>query len=102
VTKQEPFFRTPKMQTKHALLSAIVAAREEGLMMVALLTVAALIRMVPRELASPDLTVWLVALVIQSIPYAAAVAVSIASALNLPASLLQRTDTVVPAPAPET
>jgi len=102
VTKQEPFFRTPKMRDKHALLSAFSAAREEAFMMVALLTVAALIRMVPRELASPDLTVWLVALVIQSIPYAAAVAVSIASALNLPASLLHRVDPPASDPAPQT
>jgi len=101
VTNQEPFFRTPKMRDKHALLSAFAAAREEAFMMVALLTVAALIRMVPRELASPDLTVWLVALVIQSIPYAAAVAVSIASALSLPATLLHRVEPPASSPAPQ-
>jgi len=47
-----------------------------------------LIRMVPRELASPDLTVWLVALLIQSIQYAAALLVSLTSAFNIPAALL--------------
>jgi len=33
---------------------------------------------------SPDLSVWLAVLLIQSIPYAAAVFVSLVSALNLP------------------
>jgi hypothetical protein len=45
--------------------------------------------------------VWLVALVIQSIPYAAAVAVSIASALNLPATLLHRPEPPATEPAPQ-
>jgi hypothetical protein len=36
----------------------------------------------------PDLTVWLAALLIQSIPYAAALLVSLASAFKLPAALL--------------
>jgi hypothetical protein len=39
-------------------------------------------------MASADLTVWLVALLIQSIPYTAALLVSLTSAFNLPASLL--------------
>ena len=43
----------------------------------------------------------LVALVIQSIPYAAAVAVSIASALSLPASLLHRAEPQHSDPAPQ-
>ncbi len=37
---------------------------------------------------SPDLTVWQVALIIQSVPYAAAVIVSLVSALRLPAALI--------------
>ena len=78
--------------TSIALLSAFGAAREEAFMMLALLTCALGSAWCRKEMASPDLTVWLVALVIQSIPYAAAVAVSIASAFNLPASLLHRAD----------
>jgi hypothetical protein len=37
---------------------------------------------------SPDLSIWLAALLIQSIPYAAAVFVSLVSALNLPGAWL--------------
>ena len=46
------------------------------------------VRTIPKEMASPDLTVWLAALLIQSIQYAAALLVSLASAFNIPASLL--------------
>jgi len=46
------------------------------------------IRTIPKEMASPDLTVWLAALLIQSIPYMAALLVSLASAFPLPAALL--------------
>jgi hypothetical protein len=46
------------------------------------------IRSIPNDMASTDLTVWLVALQIQSIPYAAALLVSLASAFRLPATLL--------------
>jgi len=46
------------------------------------------IRTIPKEMASPDLTVWLAALLIQSIQYAAALVVSLASAFQIPASLL--------------
>jgi hypothetical protein len=46
------------------------------------------IRTIPKEMASPDLTVWLAALMIQSIQYTAALLVSLASAFNIPASVL--------------
>src|SRR5271154_85606 len=100
ITHSEPFFRTPKRRNPHALLAALGAAREEMLLMLGLWGSALGIRMIPRELASPDLTVWIVTLVIQSIPYAAAVLVSIISALNLPARLLHRPP--VPSPATPT
>jgi exo-beta-1,3-glucanase (GH17 family)/cellulose synthase/poly-beta-1,6-N-acetylglucosamine synthase-like glycosyltransferase len=90
LTRNEPFFRTPKQTSRQRLLGAINAAREETLMMVALWTAAFSIRSIPREIASPDTTVWMVALLIQSIPYAAALCVSIVSALKLPARVLHR------------
>ncbi|HMD58694.1 MAG TPA: hypothetical protein VKG66_02835 [Steroidobacteraceae bacterium] len=97
ITRSEPFFRTPKRRNPHALLAALGAAREETLLMLGLWGSALGIRMIPRELASPDLTVWIVALMIQSIPYAAAVLVSIISALSLPARLLHRPPVTSPA-----
>jgi hypothetical protein len=56
--------------------------------MIALWCCAIGIRTIPKEMASPDLTVWLAALLIQSIQYTAALLVSLASAFNIPAALL--------------
>jgi hypothetical protein len=50
-------------------------------------------------MASPDLTVWLAALLIQSIPYFAALLVSLASAFPLPATLLGARPRVTPDPS---
>jgi hypothetical protein len=97
LTRSEPFFRTPKQGDRQELLGAINAAREETLMMVALWAAAFSIRSIPREIASPDMTVWMVALLIQSIPYAAALCVSIISALKLPARMLHRPAVAGPA-----
>jgi exo-beta-1,3-glucanase (GH17 family)/cellulose synthase/poly-beta-1,6-N-acetylglucosamine synthase-like glycosyltransferase len=88
LTRNEPFFRTPKRTAPHRFFSAIAAAREETLLMLALWCCAIGIRTIPKEMASPDLTVWIAALLIQSIQYAAALLVSLASAFNIPASLL--------------
>jgi exo-beta-1,3-glucanase (GH17 family)/cellulose synthase/poly-beta-1,6-N-acetylglucosamine synthase-like glycosyltransferase len=101
ITGNEPFFRTPKRAGPHRLFSALAAAREEILLMLGLWVCTLGIRTVsvPNEVGSPDLTVWLVALLIQSIPYAAAMLVSLASAFNLPASLLGQRPGVVVKPA---
>jgi len=88
LTRNEPFFRTPKQTAPHRLLSALTAAREETLLMLGLWTAAIGIRTIANDMASTDLTVWLAALLIQSIPYTAALLVSLASAFQLPASLL--------------
>ncbi|HEX4376565.1 MAG TPA: glycosyltransferase [Steroidobacteraceae bacterium] len=92
ITGDEPFFRTPKRVAPHRLFAALGAAREETLLMLGLWASAIGVRSTPREMASPDLTVWLAALLIQSIPYAAALLVSLASAFQLPASLLGSRD----------
>jgi exo-beta-1,3-glucanase (GH17 family)/cellulose synthase/poly-beta-1,6-N-acetylglucosamine synthase-like glycosyltransferase len=88
LTRNEPFFRTPKRSAPHRFAAAVGAAREETLLMLALWCCAIGIRTIPKEMASPDLTVWLAALLIQSIQYAAALLVSLASAFKIPASLL--------------
>jgi exo-beta-1,3-glucanase (GH17 family)/cellulose synthase/poly-beta-1,6-N-acetylglucosamine synthase-like glycosyltransferase len=100
LTRNEPFFRTPKQSAPHRFRSALVAAREETLLMLALWACAIGIRTIPKEMASPDLTVWVAALLIQSIPYAAALVVSLSSAFPLPASLLgARPPAVTPDPS---
>ncbi len=88
VTKDEPFFRTPKQAQPHAFAAAVAAARQESLLMLALWLAALGLQTVPEELSSPDLSVWTAVLLIQSIPYAAALAVSLVSAFNLPARWL--------------
>jgi len=88
LTRNQPFFRTPKRTAPHRFLSALSAAREETLLMLALWAAAIGLRSIESAMASTDLTVWLVALLIQSIPYAAALLVSLTSASRLPASLL--------------
>lgn len=88
LTRNEPFFRTPKHTRPHGFFAALGAAREETLMMLALWAAVIGIRTVQSDMGSSDLTVWEVALMIQSIPYAAALTVSLISAFRLPASLL--------------
>jgi hypothetical protein len=87
-TSGEPFFRTPKRAEPHALFKALAGAREETVLMATLWLAAWGILRVPKEVGSPDLTVWIAVLLIQSIPYAAALAVSLVSAFNFPASVL--------------
>jgi exo-beta-1,3-glucanase (GH17 family)/cellulose synthase/poly-beta-1,6-N-acetylglucosamine synthase-like glycosyltransferase len=88
LTRNQPFFRTPKRTAPHRFLSALSAAREETLLMLALWASAIGLRTIESDMASTDLTVWLVALLIQSIPYTAALLVSLTSAFRLPASVL--------------
>ena len=87
LTRNEPFFRTPKNANRQGLRQAFGAAREETLMLVALLLAAWGVANMETT-ASPDLTTWLVVLAIQAVPYACALIVSLASALSLPAWLV--------------
>lgn len=100
-TRNEPFFRTPKLGRPHSLREAFAAARQEALLL-ALLLLAALGLMqelrlsgdiafgVPEQLRGPDVSMWVAVLLIQAIPYAAALLVSLASAAPLPARWLGR------------
>lgn len=89
--RSKPFFRTPKQAHKHAVLKALNAAREEALLFFALCLAAfAIINNFGTE--TLDLLMWSVMLLLQSVPYAAAVIVSIISAApNLPASWIGET-----------
>ena len=87
-TRDQPFFRTPKRAHAHALLQALADCREESLMMLALwLSALAVYVEVGTEMR--DLGVWVVVLLIQSIPYFAALVLSLVSALpKLPSGLI--------------
>jgi len=89
VTRSEPFFRTPKQGTSSGLLHALAAAREETLMMLALwLSAWAVSYTGTKQTAGPDRLAWIIVLLIQSVPYASSLIVSLISAFPLPARLL--------------
>ena len=77
--RSKAFFRTPKQAHKQALLKALNAAREEALMFFAL-CLAAFSIIVSFGTETLDLLMWSIMLLLQSVPYAAAVIVSIISA----------------------
>lgn len=100
-TRDEPFFRTPKEKQPHALAEGFAAARAETAWLLALVFVAVgltrqftvapgLVLGIPEELKAPDVSLWVAVLLIQAIPYAAALFVSLVSALSLPAQWLGR------------
>src|SRR5437763_321815 len=95
VTKSEPFFRTPKQVSASGVLHALAAAREETLMMLGLTLSAWGVACAPEAagldrvaLAGPDRLAWIVVLLVQSVPYACSLLVSLSSAFPLPARLL--------------
>ena len=88
-TTDKPFFRTPKRAHSQAWLKAISDSREEALLMLALWLAAA--ALMQQNVDSPDLLVWIVLLLVQSLPYLSAVIVALVSAMpQLPAGLIGR------------
>ncbi len=87
LTRNEPFFRTPKRAAQHRVRTALNAAREEALIMFALWLCAWGVAHTP-QMASPDRLAWIIVLVIQSVPYAATIVTSLVSAFSLPARLM--------------
>ena len=79
------FYRTPKQARRAALGQAFAAAREETLMLIALLAAVLAVWQAP-AVASPDRTAWIAVLLVQSLPYLCALLMSLVSALPLPAS----------------
>jgi exo-beta-1,3-glucanase (GH17 family)/cellulose synthase/poly-beta-1,6-N-acetylglucosamine synthase-like glycosyltransferase len=101
LTRNQPFFRTPKGKQAHALAGGLAAARAETAWMLALVlaaigltrqfTIAPGVMLgIPEELKAPDVSLWVAVLLIQAIPYAAALLMSLVSSLSLPARWLGR------------
>ncbi|HWW31746.1 MAG TPA: glycosyltransferase [Steroidobacteraceae bacterium] len=89
VTRSEPFFRTPKQAGSSGFLRAIAAAREETAMMAALVLSAWAVSYTgTKETSGPDRLAWIVVLLVQSVPYASSLFVSLVSAFPLPARWL--------------
>jgi cellulose synthase/poly-beta-1,6-N-acetylglucosamine synthase-like glycosyltransferase len=78
-TRHMPFLRTPKMEQAKALVRALGSAREETLMMLALWLAAGAV-VYRHGSNSLDLLLWIIVLLVQSIPYVAALLMSIISA----------------------
>ena len=92
VTKDRSFLRTPKLAGSHALLKALAAAREELLLLTALLLAAVGIASLPWP-PILDLDLWVIVLLVQAIPYAASLLMSLISAFpNLSAGFIASAD----------
>ncbi len=78
-TRNLPFFRTPKRAKGSTFWYALQAAREEGILAVALLLAVHGV-IAAQGTDSPDMLFWVVVLLIQSIPYLAAVILSFIAA----------------------
>jgi exo-beta-1,3-glucanase (GH17 family)/cellulose synthase/poly-beta-1,6-N-acetylglucosamine synthase-like glycosyltransferase len=82
-TTSIPFFRTPKMRSAHGLMVALAEAREEVFVMLLLWGAAAGIAIV-QGLPSADVKFWVAMLLVQSLPYLAALIMALLSSLPKP------------------
>jgi len=78
-TQGLPFFRTPKNASPHAFLRALSSVREEMLFVCVLFSLAYLL-LRHQGITSIDMHVWVVVLLVQALPYCAAVFISLLSA----------------------
>jgi len=79
-TSNAPFLRTPKMEDKPALTRALMAARDEIIMLI-LLTASALLIAIRRGGIEPEANVWAALLLVQALPYSATLALSFINVL---------------------
>jgi len=88
ITSKIGFFRTPKNAQANALLQALANAREELLFAIALFASMAAV-LSRKDGMLIDIRIWAAVLLVQCVPYLAAVTVSIISGMpRLPASLI--------------
>jgi exo-beta-1,3-glucanase (GH17 family)/cellulose synthase/poly-beta-1,6-N-acetylglucosamine synthase-like glycosyltransferase len=78
-TSGRPFLRTPKMEQSAMLYKALAAALEETIILILIWSAAAAVYF-QLNLNSLDVMLWFIVLLVQSIPYAAALFMSIISA----------------------
>jgi len=83
-TNNQPFIRTPKLAKPHAISTAVKSSSEELLFFITFIIAIFSLMSLPRT-NSPDFTLWLSLLTIQSIPYGAAFITSLISATQMPA-----------------
>ncbi|MBR9985378.1 MAG: beta-(1-3)-glucosyl transferase, partial [Desulfosarcina sp.] len=78
ITRDKPFFRTPKMAGASLLTRALTASLEEILLLAALLSAASAIAL-GQTMDTLDMILWVTVLVVQSLPYAATLFVALVS-----------------------
>jgi cellulose synthase/poly-beta-1,6-N-acetylglucosamine synthase-like glycosyltransferase len=94
-TNGRPFLRTPKMEQSAALLQAIRSASEETLILILLWSAAASVYFY-LSVDDLDLLLWFVVLLVQSLPYVAALLMSVISAFpRLPSALIVQQQKVI-------
>lgn len=94
-TSRLPFMRTPKMDERATLGMALGMARGEAILAV-LLWIAAAVLWFGNGVVDPEARLWAVFMIVQSLPFAAAVYVSMVNALEQ----MRHADPVFEAPAP--
>ena len=97
IVRSAPFLRTPKMEDAPALVQGLVMAREELVLLA--LTWAAMIGVgTVHHLATWEATLWCAVLFTQSLPYLAAVFVSVGAALPSRRAVVASLPAIRPAP----
>jgi hypothetical protein len=79
-TKSIPFFRTPKCENRPRLLQALQSAAEESLLAVLLIGAALAVLWLQGE-ELPGARLWAAALLVQSLPYLAAIGMGLVNVL---------------------
>jgi hypothetical protein len=80
ITKDKPFFRTPKCEDRPPLAAALIQVREEAVMLVFLWGFAAAF-VVDQDFSDSLSRLWVCVLLVQSVPYGAAVLLSLINVL---------------------
>ena len=88
ITRNKPFFRTPKMARASHLVRALSASTEELFLFAAMCSAAAAISL-HQKMDTLDMNLWVLVLIVQSLPYAATLFVAMISGFpKLPGRLL--------------
>jgi hypothetical protein len=96
-TKSTPFMRTPKMANKAAFTQGFLMASEESALMLAQWIAAIVVLLPTNNFYDPDVRLWSLVLVVQAMPFLAALITSLISVMPSKAASEPPTETVDPA-----
>jgi hypothetical protein len=80
-TKSTPFMRTPKMANKAAFTQGFLMASEESALMLAQWIAAIVVLLPKNNFYDPDVRLWSLVLVVQAMPFLAALITSLISVM---------------------